>query len=68
MYEYEVTIYDPQTREGGLLVDYINTFLKTKAEASGYPAWFRNPEDEERYVETLKAREGVLMGQGCNKT
>jgi len=35
VYEYEVTKYDPQTREVGLFVDYINTFLKLKAEASG---------------------------------
>ena len=61
MYEYEVTKYDPHTREEGLFADYINTFLKIKAEASGYPAWVRNPEDEERYVETFIAREGMLM-------
>ena len=60
-YEYEVTKYDPQTREGRLFADYINTFFKLKAEPSGYPAWVRNPEDEERYVATFNAREGVLM-------
>jgi hypothetical protein len=37
VYEYEVTQYDPQIREGGLFVDYINTFFKLKAEASWYP-------------------------------
>jgi len=37
-YEYEVTKYDPQTREGRLFADYINTFFKLKAEPSGYPA------------------------------
>jgi hypothetical protein len=61
MYEYEVTKYDPHTREAGLFADYINTSLKRKAEARGYPAWVRNPEDEERYVATFNAREGVLM-------
>ena len=39
-YEYQVKQYKPETGEGGLFVDYINTFLKLKAEASGYPAWF----------------------------
>jgi hypothetical protein len=48
VYEYQVTRYDPHTGEGGLFVDYINTFLKLKAEASGYPRWDRGPEDEER--------------------
>jgi len=60
-YEYVVTKYDPYTREGGLFVDYINTFLKLKADASGYCSWVRNSEDEERYVENFYAREGVRL-------
>jgi len=36
VYEYQVTRYDPETREVVLFVDYINTFLKLKAEASRY--------------------------------
>jgi hypothetical protein len=35
IYEYEVTQYDPKTGEGGHFVQYINTFLKLKAEANG---------------------------------
>ena len=35
VYEYEVTQYDPTTGQGGLFVEYINTFLNLKAEASG---------------------------------
>ena len=46
VYQYEVTQYDPDTCEGGLFVEYINTFLKLKAEASGYPSCVRTPEDE----------------------
>jgi len=30
-YEYQVTQYNPETGEGGIFVDYINTFLKLKA-------------------------------------
>jgi G:T-mismatch repair DNA endonuclease (very short patch repair protein) len=41
VYEYAVTQYDPKTGQGGLFVQYINTFLKLKAEASGYPDWDR---------------------------
>jgi hypothetical protein len=44
VYEYQVTQYNPKTGEGGLFVNYINTFLKLKAEASGYPGWVRSPE------------------------
>ena len=53
--------YDPHTCEGGLSADYINTFLKFKDEASGYPSWVRNPKEEERYVDTFNAREGVPL-------
>ena len=46
VYEYEETKNESQTHEGGLFVDYINTFLKIKAEASAYNSWVRNHEDE----------------------
>jgi len=35
VYEYAVTQYDAATGEGGLFIEYIDTFLKFKAEASG---------------------------------
>jgi len=40
VYEHDVTQYDPQTGQGGLFAKYIDTFLKLKTEASGYPARF----------------------------
>ena len=42
VYEYAVTQYDTISGEGGLFVEYINTFLKLKAEASGFPSWVRS--------------------------
>lgn len=45
-YEYEVTDYDPKTG-GGHFVQCIDTFLKLKAEASGYPGCVKNPEEED---------------------
>jgi hypothetical protein len=53
---------------GGLFVEYINTFLKLKAEASGYPAWVRSPEDEDRYIETFFETEGVRLDRAAIKT
>jgi hypothetical protein len=47
VYEYQVTEYDRQTGDGGLFAQYINTFLKLKAEASGYPNWVQCPADED---------------------
>ena len=31
--------YDPKSKTGGLFAGYINTFLKLKQEASGWPKW-----------------------------
>jgi hypothetical protein len=61
VYEYEVTQYDPQKGEGGLFVEYINTFLKLKTEASGYLSWVQNPEDEDRYIHNFNASEDILL-------
>jgi hypothetical protein len=61
VYEYQVTKYDPTTGQGGLFVDYINTFLKLKAEASGYPSWVRTPKDEDSYINAFVASEGILL-------
>jgi len=61
VYEYEVTQYDAATGEGGLFLEYIDTFLKLKAEASGYPSWVRTPADEDRYIEEFRQSEGILF-------
>jgi len=58
VYEYEVTRYNPETCEGGLFVDYINTFLKLKSEASGYPDWVRTEKDVVRYIDQFHQDEG----------
>jgi len=43
VYEYQVTQYNRETGEGDLFVDYINTFLKLKAETIGYAGWVQVP-------------------------
>jgi hypothetical protein len=48
-------------------VDYINTFLKLKAEASGYPSWVRTPDDEDRYIELFWEREGIRLNKDAIK-
>jgi hypothetical protein len=61
VYEYQVTQFDPSTGEGGLFATYIDTFLKLKAETSGYPAWVTCPEDEVRYVRSFNSKEGIEL-------
>jgi len=63
VYEYQFTQYNPETGEGGPFVGYINTFLKLKAEASGYPAWVHNPVDEDRYVDSFSQSEGIRLDE-----
>jgi len=60
-YEYEVTQYNPKPDEGGHFVQYIDTFLKLKAEASGYPGWVQSPEDEDKYAQSLRESEGFEL-------
>jgi len=67
VYEYQLTQYKRETGEGGLFVDYINTFLKLKAEASGYPSWVRSPEDEERFIDSFEQSEGIRLDRDSIK-
>ena len=60
VYKYKVKQYDPTTGQGGLFDEYTNTFLKLTAEASGYPSWVRNPEDDS-YINMFKASEDILL-------
>ncbi|XP_041350679.1 uncharacterized protein LOC121369693 [Gigantopelta aegis] len=62
VYHYpETTQYDPATREGGLFANYINTFLKLKQEASGWPVWCIAEEDKDKYIRQYRDKEGVQL-------
>ena len=67
VYEYEVTQYDTASGRGGIFVEYINTFLRLKAETSGYTSWVRTPEDEDSYTNTFKASEGILLDRNATR-
>ncbi len=56
---------DPATGLGGLFTEYINTFLRLKAEASGYPAHAETPAQRVDYVESFLRHEGVAMNAAC---
>ena len=63
VYQYNVTQYDTASGEEGLFVEYINTFLKLKAEANGYPIWVRSPSDEECYIADFQQNEGIIVNK-----
>jgi hypothetical protein len=46
---------------GSLFTGYVNTFLKIKAEASGYPAWVRDDKDKSAYINNYKRCEQVQL-------
>ena len=53
--------YDPQTKTGGLFTDYINTFLKLKQEASGWPKWVSSEEQRQEYIQSYYQHEGIML-------
>ena len=61
VYDYQVTKYDPQTGNGGLFVQYIDSFLKLKAEASVYPSWVQSPADNDRYISEFAASKCIQL-------
>ena len=53
--------YNAKTKKGGLFTDYINTFLKMKQQASGYPDSVKTEEEKRKYVEDYFEHEGILL-------
>jgi hypothetical protein len=51
------------TIEGGHFVQYIDTFLKLKAETRGYSGWVQSQEDEDRYVRYFRESEGIELNK-----
>ena len=53
--------YNTTTQSGGLFTSYVNTMLKIKQEASGYPAWVKNDEDTQTYISNYLSKEGIHL-------
>lgn len=60
----EVSQYNPSSKTGGIFTDYVNTFLKIKQEASGWPEWCQSENDKQLYIEKFYDREGILLEYG----
>jgi hypothetical protein len=57
-------LYDGKNPETGLFTGYVNTFLKLKQEANGWPAWADTDELKAEYIQQYKEREGVQLEAG----
>ena len=44
-----------------LFTEYVNTFLKIKQEASGYPHWVKSDSDQDKYINDYLVNEGILL-------
>ena len=53
--------YDCKTKQGGLFAAYVNTFLKFKQEASGWPDWCKTTADKEKYDSDYFHNEGIQL-------
>jgi hypothetical protein len=50
-----------ENQETGLFKEYINTFLKEKIEASGYPEDCKTEEERETFVRRVEEMEGITL-------
>ena len=58
---HEVWHFPPNQQKFGLFRDYVNTWLKNKTEASGYPHWADTPEKKTQYVRDYATKEGIHL-------
>ena len=56
---HEVWHWEETTDE--LFKDYVDTFLKLKQEASGYPPWCVTDEQKQQYIDRYYEREGIRL-------
>ena len=56
---HEVWHWEETTDE--LFKEYVDTFLKIKQEASGYPTWCVTDEQKQRYVDDYYEHEGIRL-------
>jgi hypothetical protein len=53
--------YDPRSKTGGIFTEYINTFLKMKQEASGWPSWCTTEKHRHKYIKDYFEKEGIFL-------
>lgn len=54
-------VYHFQESSANLFKSYIDLFLKTKQESSGWPSHCSTAEDKEKYIVDYEAREGIKL-------
>ncbi|XP_053393861.1 uncharacterized protein LOC128555496 isoform X1 [Mercenaria mercenaria] len=62
-----VSQYNAATKSGGIFTDYVNTFLKIKQEASGWPDWCKTEQQKRLYIRQYYDKEGISLEYENNK-
>ena len=58
---HEVWHFPEHQRRTGLFKNYVDTWLKVKQEASGWPSWCQTHEQKREYVLRYQEREGIRL-------
>ena len=62
VWQYDtITQYDPCTGDGGLFAQYMNTFMKIKMKASGYPSHRDTDQEKTKYIERVRVTERITL-------
>ncbi|XP_052779212.1 uncharacterized protein LOC128216636 [Mya arenaria] len=57
----KISQYDQNSKCGGIFTEYVNTFLKVKQEASGWPEWCKTEDDKQSYMQKNYDKECILL-------
>ena len=61
IWQYKISKYNRETRQGGLFAEYINSFLQLKQEASGWPGECEDDDAKEQYLREYEETEGIAL-------
>ena len=58
---HEVWNFPTVQRKTGLFAEYVNTWLRIKQEAAGWPSWCQTVEQKGRYIQEYQQQEGIHL-------
>ena len=61
IWQYQMTKYDPHTKQGGLFAEYISEFYKSKLAASGLPLGCETDAQIDAYIDEIERKEGLKL-------
>ncbi|KAF4525159.1 hypothetical protein B566_EDAN014664 [Ephemera danica] len=60
-WHYESTVYDRNSKSGGIFASYIDTFFKLKCESTGFPPEVKTLEEQFAFIDEYELREGIKL-------